>query len=82
MSQQGNIIDLICAGEGFDGERIYMSPADATKLQALRGAVWLLVTYPRQVFGCLALVGLGALSLHMVTPEPKPAPRPRHRRRP
>jgi hypothetical protein len=77
MPQQGNIIDLVCAGEGFDGERIYMSPADAAKLQVLRGAVWLLVTYPRQIFSCLALVGLGALSIHMVTPEPKPARRRR-----
>ena len=70
-------IDLVRAGESFDGVPIYVPPADALAIQ-MRSVVELLVTYPRQILNCLALVGLGAASLYLVAvPERKPARRRR-----
>jgi hypothetical protein len=73
-------IDLVCAGEGFDGSRIFVPPAEAAKMRAIRGVVELIVTHPQPILQGLALIGLGALSVYIVTPERKPASRRRRRK--
>jgi len=73
-------IDLIFAGEGFDGVPLYVAPAEAARMQAIRSVVELVVTHPQPILHGLALMGLGVLSVYMVRSERKPAPRRRRRR--
>jgi hypothetical protein len=73
-------IDMVCAGEGFDGIPVYAPPAEVARMQAIRAVVELVVTHRQSILHGLALMGLGALSIYMVTPERKPAPRRRRRK--
>jgi hypothetical protein len=73
-------IDLVCAGEGFDGVPLYAPPAEAARMQALHCALELIVTHPQPILQGLALIGLGVLSVYMVTPDRKPTPRRRRRK--
>ena len=73
-------VELIFAGEGFDGVPLYAPPAEGAKMQAIRRVVELVATHPQPILHGLALIGLSALSVYMVTPERKPAPRRRRRK--